>query len=125
MDIEKTDQQQNLGSIPEEGDIYMKEEMEKKNHSWEKNGVSKKAALFLICYGLGILLLSINISTNVLRIPMNNNNVRNKTEMELKNQTTCHVNELSKVVTLACGQSSKQKNFHLGSHFDFTTCDHS
>ena len=40
MDIEKTDQQQNLGSIPEEGDINMKEEMEKKNHSWEKRNTS-------------------------------------------------------------------------------------
>ena len=122
--MEKTDQQPNLCSIPEEGDINIKEEMEKKNHSGEKIGVSKKAALFLICYGLGIFLLSMNISTNVLRVPMNNIGLRNKTEMEPKNQTSCFVDELSKVVTLACGRSSKQKKFHLGSQFDFTACDH-
>ena len=83
---------------------------------------SKKIAFALIGYGLAILLLSLNISSNVLLATTHSTDQKNHTE---NNYTLCSIDELSRLVILTCKGQSIKKIFHLGKNFDFATCAYS
>ena len=117
----------NIEPKTDEGAVDLTEVMvvlEKQTNAVEKKQTirSKKVALALIDYGLVILLLSLNISTNMILASTCNIEQMNHTE---NNYCLCSVNELTKHVTLTCRGGSIQKIFYLGKDFDFTTCTYS
>ena len=90
-------------------------------HPEQQKGYSKKSiAIFMICYGIAILLLSFNISTNANLIAVHQDK-KDSQKNNIKNITTCHVDELSNTITLNC--RTREKVFSLGNQFDFGVCN--
>ena len=90
-------------------------------HPEQQKGYSKKSiAIFMICYGIAILLLSFNISTNANLFAVHQDKEDSQRNNN-KNITTCLVDELSNTITLNCG--TREKVFSLGKQFDFGLCN--
>ena len=86
-----------------------------------RKGYSKKTiAIFMICYGIAILLLSFNISTSTHLVAVQRGKEDNQ-RRDIINVTTCHVDELSNTITINC--RTRDKVFSLGNQFDFRVCD--
>ena len=90
-------------------------------HPAQQKGFTKKSiAIFMICYGIAILLLSFNISTNANLFAVHQDKEDSQRNNN-KNITTCLVDELSNTITLNCG--TREKVFSLGKQFDFGLCN--
>ena len=120
LDISPTPIESTVNTERELGDLEVVTKQSKSRKDYSR----KKLALVFICYGVAILLLSLNISTNTVRVPVQSDgrNNHSNNESSSENRPNCHVNEMSKFVTLTC--NSNQKTYSLGKGFNFKTCDY-